>query len=335
MTKKEFKQSLIRGLGCCYYAVQENPEKFKDLVFWGAFNNYPYDSQCEGTRGIYMYYLINLYEDKDYYFIKPLIERLNSSNLKNKFEFDLIVKILTCFANDGNNEATKALWNKYDDIYSSIMQRKRESYNLETLLSGYEFLSITLTTNYDTFKKVAFDMGKLFLAKKFCKKRGFEWFYCCNDMYVKRLSKLKSEEIECYLKTNAKKDETTAKEDKTRKIISKDAWLLNEADELKKYESYTKEQYISELYNLKISLKETAWHDAYGDMIALFSNKFIKNKPPKSILKRMYETTLCSYCREFIVGLMSKYKTLTNEILQECLYDCNMDIVKFAENKLK
>lgn len=329
MTKKEFKQALMRGLGRCYYAVKENPEKFKDLVFWGAFNNFPYDHQCEGTRGIYMYHLINCYEDKDDYFIKPLIERLNSTDFKNGLEFDLVTKTLACFADDGNNEAKEALWKSYDKLYNLLMKRKRQSPKNYFLTSKYEFLCITLTNDYETYLKIAFDMGKLFLERPFYKDIGFKWFYCCNDMYAKRLSKLKSKEIKSYIKANVEEEHTIFNYN-----FSKDAWLLNEAEELKKYESYTQEQFITELKNLKVTFNENEWHSVYGDMEALFSNKLIKNKPPKSILKAMYETTLCSYCRESIVDLMSKNRVLTKEILEECLYDCNLDIVKLAEKKL-
>ena len=55
---------------------------------------------------------------------------------------------------------------------------------------------------------------------------------------------------------------------------------------------------------------------------------------PKHILPYLYENTPCSYCREQILLLMSKHRMLTKEILQECLFDSNSDIRKYAKKKL-
>ena len=34
MTKKEFKEAMLRGLGRCVIAVKKEPEKYRDLVRW-------------------------------------------------------------------------------------------------------------------------------------------------------------------------------------------------------------------------------------------------------------------------------------------------------------
>lgn len=79
---------------------------------------------------------------------------------------------------------------------------------------------------------------------------------------------------------------------------------------------------------------ELDWHSIYYSVRDIFKNKEIKN-PPKELLFYMYEHSLCSCCREFILLEMSRRKMLTEDILNECLYDSNEDIREFAKKKLK
>ncbi len=53
------------------------------------------------------------------------------------------------------------------------------------------------------------------------------------------------------------------------------------------------------------------------------------NLPP---LLHLY--TLCSYCRESMVAYMARHRMLTEDILAECLYDSNYDILRYAEKRL-
>lgn len=39
MTKKDFKASMLRGLGRCIGAVQQEPEKYRDIVLWACKRN--------------------------------------------------------------------------------------------------------------------------------------------------------------------------------------------------------------------------------------------------------------------------------------------------------
>ena len=59
------------------------------------------------------------------------------------------------------------------------------------------------------------------------------------------------------------------------------------------------------------------------------------DSPPKEILYHMYEHCQCACCREYIVRELSGRRMLTEELLQECLYDSNSDIREFAEKKWK
>ena len=65
MTKKEFKEAMLRGLGRCVLAVRAEPEKYRDLVLWACKRDFAYDAQIEGTRSWYTYTLANAYPDKE------------------------------------------------------------------------------------------------------------------------------------------------------------------------------------------------------------------------------------------------------------------------------
>ncbi|MBR4077203.1 MAG: hypothetical protein IKK17_01210, partial [Oscillospiraceae bacterium] len=56
---------------------------------------------------------------------------------------------------------------------------------------------------------------------------------------------------------------------------------------------------------------------------------------PKHLLPILYTYTPCSYCRESALEYLSKHKMLTNEILEECLFDSNEDIRNMAKRQLK
>lgn len=76
------------------------------------------------------------------------------------------------------------------------------------------------------------------------------------------------------------------------------------------------------------------WHSVYMKLHHIFESKNL-DSPPKEILYHMYAHSQCACCREHIVRELSRRRMLTEELLQECLYDSNSDIRKFAENKWK
>lgn len=65
MTKKRFKEAMLRGLGRCVIAVRQEPERYRDLVLWACKRNFAYDAQSEGTRSWYTYTMANSFPDKE------------------------------------------------------------------------------------------------------------------------------------------------------------------------------------------------------------------------------------------------------------------------------
>ena len=56
---------------------------------------------------------------------------------------------------------------------------------------------------------------------------------------------------------------------------------------------------------------------------------------PKHLLPLLYEYDPCSFCRESAIQYMSRHRMLTKQILEECLFDSNEDIRRYAAKRLK
>ena len=50
MTKKEFRQYMLKGRGCCVQAVSADPERWRSEVLWACGHEIAFDAQCEGSR---------------------------------------------------------------------------------------------------------------------------------------------------------------------------------------------------------------------------------------------------------------------------------------------
>lgn len=72
----------------------------------------------------------------------------------------------------------------------------------------------------------------------------------------------------------------------------------------------------------------TCWHDYQGDVLRM-------KKPPRAALQYIFDTTYCSCCRADALRMMGKRRMLTEEILQECLFDSNDDVRSYARRALK
>jgi hypothetical protein len=83
-----------------------------------------------------------------------------------------------------------------------------------------------------------------------------------------------------------------------------------------------------------IPLEEQAdWHGIYIATEDVFTLNMVK--PKTEALLYMYHHTLCSFCMDSIVRTMHKLKALPDEILHECQFDCNSDLVAFSNKVIK
>ncbi|MDE6925493.1 MAG: hypothetical protein K2P59_09595 [Acetatifactor sp.] len=122
MTKKRFREAMMRGLGRCILELDqmEDVEKYREIVLWGCTHDLSYDTQCEGTRAWYMRELIRRFPDEKP-FVDTVIRKLSQYRSKGGWEFSHYCELLSRFAWEGNRPAFSALWKKYGDEMDRIM----------------------------------------------------------------------------------------------------------------------------------------------------------------------------------------------------------------------
>lgn len=85
---------------------------------------------------------------------------------------------------------------------------------------------------------------------------------------------------------------------------------------------------LSMLYRLKVDYKEESdWHAIGWHILDAFDQRI---KLPKECLLYIYETTLCSCCRRSAVRSLEEHRWLTADMIEECKYDSNYDIVEYV-----
>lgn len=84
---------------------------------------------------------------------------------------------------------------------------------------------------------------------------------------------------------------------------------------------------LSELNKIRADYNDKSGCHSIGLQILDVCDKGIKL--PKEFFIYVYNTTLCSCCRESAVRILAKKRWLTPEIIQECRYDSNCDISSY------
>ena len=84
---------------------------------------------------------------------------------------------------------------------------------------------------------------------------------------------------------------------------------------------------LVELSKINIDYKDKSdWH-SIGLKILNVCDQNVKL--PKEFFIYIYNTTLCSCCREYAVRALAKHRWITHEIIEECRYDSNYDISSY------
>lgn len=94
------------------------------------------------------------------------------------------------------------------------------------------------------------------------------------------------------------------------------------------YSEDVKELLLAALSEIKADARDTSDHHAIGLKILGAGERNIKL--PKECFLYIYHTTLCSLCREYAVSALAKRRALTREIIEECRFDSNADIVRYV-----
>ena len=202
MTKKEFKEAMLRGLGRCVIAVRKEPEKYRDIVLWACKRNFAYDAQSEGTRSWYTYTMANAYPDKET-FIAITAEALRKYRPNGSWDLLHLSEALMFFAMDGYESARQALEEKYQEILAAMFARQRRPNRVFHELSDLEQLGLVLAVDRKSFLRIARDFGRLYREKKYMYDGDFAWFFSSKGgQYRKTMESAarKNENIACFVK---------------------------------------------------------------------------------------------------------------------------------------
>ena len=430
MTKKEFKEAMLRGLGRCVSAVRQDPERYRDLVMWACKRNFAYDTQSEGTRSWYTYTMANAYPDKET-FIAAAEEAINKYRYNNGWDLLHLSEILMFFAMDGYESARRALEGKYQELLNALFSLKRRPSRIFSELSDLEQLGLVLAVDSKSFLRIAGDFGRLYREKKYMYDGDFAWFFSSKGGQYRRTMETAAREdanVACFMKREQADIEVREEQQKQRQTLSPDTytgarlsrWLSQKADKetVKQYALAYRDQtqpqvraktleafswcpypddpqpIIEDARSECEELQNAAWralenirHPAVrafainnakcgirtpenfallitnytpedADLVEELLRELIGAKDwdgvhaagldiyrafyrdsgiphPKQLLPLLFECNPCSYCRESALVYMSKHRMLTKELLEECLYDSNDDIRKFAAKRLK
>ena len=177
MNKKDFKTCMQQGRGGCVLALksEKNIEKYKDIVLWGCVHNLSYDTQCEGTRAEYVYHLTTFFCDEAY-FVAPIIKAFTSLANKKDDLFQHLSTLLSLFAESGNEDALLVLQQKYEQLYTTLLNKHSfHAYDFERD-NFQHFCIILLPSSSEEFTcKMIRDLGRLFKENPHYDADEFDW----------------------------------------------------------------------------------------------------------------------------------------------------------------
>ena len=288
MTKKEFKEAMLRGLGRCVIAVRRDPEKYCDLVLWACKRNFAYDAQSEGTRSWYTYTLANSYPDKEI-FIHATAEALKKYRSNGSWDLLHLSEVLMFFAMDGYESARKALEEKYQEVLAGMFARKRRPSRVFHELSDLEQLGLVLAVDRKTFLRIAGDFGRLYREKKYMHDGDFAWFFSSKGgQYRKTMEAAarKNENIACFMKReqadiDAQEQRRQQRKEKTGENLTGfrlSRWLAKNADgeTVERYARAYREQREPEARAQ--ALEAFTWCPYPGDPASVLEDTHSKNE---------------------------------------------------------
>ena len=240
MTQAQFKEALLRGQGRCLQAAQSNPGKYYGTILWACSHTVAFDAQCEGTRAWFVYQLISFYEEREP-FLKAAISSLQKAKSNGGWKVLYLAELLYHFASDGDLSAEAALWDKYEKLYHSLLNKKKIPVGIFSERDDYAMLCQVLAVSKAAMVRIAEDIGRLYLMKDFYDGYDFDWLFDTKaKRYMGTLKKQaqKSANVSAYLQYGEANEEEDAQRKQNRRAAPErymqgrrlSVWLRNMAD---------------------------------------------------------------------------------------------------------
>ncbi|MBO4410639.1 MAG: hypothetical protein J5794_00395 [Lachnospiraceae bacterium] len=262
-------------------------------------------------------------------------------------------ELLAFFAEDGDQTAEDALWDKYAELLRKLKKHRGNSWSKNDTVFCFSLICLALSRDNAAYCKIAQDIGNLFLSGQ-CDVDDFEWLYKSRPRGMNAFLKRKapsSEELSAFLTAfdDLERERASSAADQQERLFAADQQkrLFAEdspADDPESVLFKTIENYQPEdesflrnaLLGLQIDYAErTHWHGLHMEVLDLFDSKSGVRKPPKTLLPIIYESTLCSCCREYALYYMGKHRMISDPMWEEMLYDSNEDIRTMARQHFR
>jgi hypothetical protein len=182
MLKKSFLDTIKKGLGVAYIELENAPnrEEYRETLLYACFIDCSNDFTFERSKGFYIYNLISLLNDKEYF--KTKIISYLEKKLPKRALFAQLLDILKCYNFDGDKNI-KPFLNKY---YKQFLSKKK--WNKNRLLC-FEYLCITMYQIF-SIKKVYSILEDIENYK--INKKSIYWFYSILPYNHKKNNKIKN-----------------------------------------------------------------------------------------------------------------------------------------------
>lgn len=137
MIKRIFLDNIRKGLGRTFFELQyaTNKEEYKETILYACFTDCSFNFITDGSKGGYLYNLISLLNDNQYF--KQQITSFLENNSPKRDLFAQLIDILVCYIVDGDNEIKMFL----NDYYINFTKKSIHSKNN---ILCYEYLCIVM-----------------------------------------------------------------------------------------------------------------------------------------------------------------------------------------------
>lgn len=176
MTQNEFKEAMLKGLGRCIRAVQNDPERYREPVMWACGHDLCFDAQCEGSRDWYVLQMVRQYLDCTA-FVDAAAVALAQCDLRDDWRLAHLCGLLAGFAREGNLLAKQALEEKYDALYTLLENSRTRSTPVFHERDALERLCVSLAVDEEACLKIAENLGRLYMSKEYLMDGDFAWVY--------------------------------------------------------------------------------------------------------------------------------------------------------------
>ena len=294
MTVEEFNKALHAGLGRCVQFLDgcEDREPYREAVLGACLNDYAYDGQCEGTRAWYTYKLLSCFNDDEYFY-----SRIQHA-LRETLSWD-----------------SDCCW--FEHFFDLVLEFAKDGYAPAKELIG-EVYSQLLDCLYDKTPEPYTVDYELQWLEHICIECVHAGGTDAQTKIVGDLNELCRRNAEYsiddfdeimsfYARESDVKINRTNKRGERKKKCDIDKIMRD----IKRYDNTD---------------RDGEWHSVALDIVNNEDTVF-----PIEAYMYVY-TGLCACCRNRAVRAMQKHGLLTDELLQECMYDCYDETRELAKS---